>query len=459
MRILAVSVAPLFPDFVMGGSQRILVDVARALGIVGHDVRVLCTRRTENEGGFDLSPRVRVQADLPLRGTFPAQYQVAPYRLAQTARVLSEAAAWADRVYLHADAIYLRDALVGHRVVRSLHDFVYEEALLSALTLPAALTVVPSEYLKRCIDATLAMARVAPQPLRVVSNGVLVPRKRPAPAPPPGVRPKEPGDIVLLHPHRPDPSKGLADSLGVAAGLARRMPKSRIRLLAPGYPAGGDELDEAAVSREEARGLAQSLGADEILELHDWVPPDLMPSYLAFGDVTLCLGSFIESFGLTPLESAVAGTPAVCVQVGALRELQGVPGVSHIPPGDTAAATEAVIAALQSSFDADAVADTVGARFSHRNMVDGYIDAITHPPDAEPSQAPAGDPDHYALAPWCEVFGQRIYNDYESDYREFPALTDLLLNDGRIAILGSDSLEQVRIEFDDALDGGYLVGA
>ena len=82
MRVLAVSVAPLFPGFVMGGSQRVLMDVVTGLGEAGHEVRVLCTQLPENAGGFSPAPGVTVEPSLRLRGAFPAPYETAPHLLA-----------------------------------------------------------------------------------------------------------------------------------------------------------------------------------------------------------------------------------------------------------------------------------------------------------------------------------------------------------------------------------------
>ena len=118
MRILAVSVAPLFPDIVMGGSQRVLQDVATGLGEAGHEVELLCSLRPENSGGVSLGPDVRVEPPLELKGAFPARYETAPHRLKNTWRALARASGRADRVYLHADAVYMRAALADRPVIR-----------------------------------------------------------------------------------------------------------------------------------------------------------------------------------------------------------------------------------------------------------------------------------------------------------------------------------------------------
>ncbi|MEX0763471.1 MAG: glycosyltransferase family 4 protein [Dehalococcoidia bacterium] len=421
MRVLAVSVAPLFRDFVMGGSQRILTDVAVALGEAGHDVRVLCTRRPENEGGFSLGPKARVEPDLLLRGAFPSPYEVAPFMLSQTVVRLQEAAGWADRIYLHADAMFMRQVFGDAPLVRSLHDFVYEEALLSAFSLPAALTIVPSRYLEECIEASASASAGPTGPVRVVPNGIRRADNPVHPSPPQGVVPREPGDLVLLFPHRLDPRKGLIEALEITALLGSKRPDRRVRLLAPGYPAGAS-FDDSAASRDHVVAMARERGVESAVEVHGWVPHEQMASYYAFGDVTLCPGNFIEAFGLVPLESVAAGTPAICARVGAFRELEGFPGISHVAYGDVEAAADAVEAAIDGLLDEAVASAAIDERYSHRRMLDGYIEAITGPVATPEAALGSAGADGYVLAPWCHLEGDRIYNDYLYGYRDMPDL-------------------------------------
>ena len=177
MRIAVISIAPLFPNLVIGGSQKILADVAVGLKNNGHDIQIWCTGTDAHEGDFEIHGVV-VHPDLKLRGSFPATHQVSPIDLAHTASVLRKASDWANRVYLHADAVYLRHALGDTPIIRSIHDYVYEEALISTMSLQADATVVPSEYLKRCIEATGALSgRTSIEPVIAIPNGVHVPEQ------------------------------------------------------------------------------------------------------------------------------------------------------------------------------------------------------------------------------------------------------------------------------------------
>jgi glycosyltransferase involved in cell wall biosynthesis len=462
MRVLAVSVAPLFPGFVMGGSQRILMDVAAGLGRAGHEVRVLCTRLPENADGFSPAPGVTVEPVLRLRGAFPSPYETAPHLLAETWHALSGAAAWADRIYLHADAIYMRGALGGKPVVRSLHDFVYEEALVSAFSLPAALTIVPSEYLKRCIEASAGRVAATGE-IRVIPNGVQAPAWPVKPQPPAGVRPRGPSDVILLHPHRPQARKGIRESLLLAAELQKRLPDRRVRLLVPAYPA-GSALDEATDAVGAVRAMAAEVGAADLLELHEWLSPTAMPGYYAFGDVTLCIGNFIESFGLVPVESVAAGTPAICARVGAFRELEGLAGIRHVAPGDIGGAAAAAISFITRKPDMKTAAREITERFSKSRMAGACVSAITGPlPDApsgpqetaRSSGSVRGKPTHWRLAPWCYAEGDAIYHDYLCRFASFPRLTAALAEDrGAVSKPQPGELAE---EFEKAVRDGFLV--
>ena len=263
--------------------------------------------------------------------------------------MLRKASDWANRVYLHADAVYLRHALGDTPIIRSIHDYVYEEALISTMSLQADATVVPSEYLKRCIEATVALSgRTSIEPVIAIPNGVHVPESLPEPSLPYGVSTREESDLVLLFPHRPEPTKGVREAIQTAVKMQKLERDRNVRLLMPSYPANWN-LDEAADSSQEVKRLVAELGASDIVELHGWLNPADMAGYYAAGDVTLCVGSFVESFGLVPLESVANGTPAVCAMVGALRQFHDVDGISLVPYGRNELNAEAVLAVISKS--------------------------------------------------------------------------------------------------------------
>lgn len=431
MRIAAISVAPIFPDYVIGGSQKILVDVASGLRVRGHDIRIWCTGTGSHEGDFEIA-NVPVHPDLHLRGSFPATHQVSPAALAITADVLRRAADWGDRVYLHADAVYLRHAIEGADIIRSIHDFVYEEALVSTLTLPSDATIVPSEYLKRCVEAAVGISgRKSIERVVAIPNGVEVPETPPSPAFPDGIARRAENDLILLFPHRPEPTKGVREALLAAIEVQKLDPTRNVRLLIPAYPSGLN-LDDAAGSAQEIQDIADEIGADDIVELHGWLSPSEMPGYYAAGDVTLCLGSFVESFGLVPIESVANGTPTVCARVGALRQFENVDGVALVPFGSVKAAADAVLSFTSGISGSSVVTDQISSgrsqievAYSPESMISEYESVISRSlTGARAVGLVSGN--RLVLAPWCDVQDDGIYNDYDAVTQTYPQLIQAL---------------------------------
>tara|TARA_B100000809_G_scaffold208184_1_gene210779 strand:- start:130 stop:1521 length:1392 start_codon:yes stop_codon:yes gene_type:complete len=459
LRIAAISVAPLFHNSVFGGSQKILKDVVGGLDRLGHDVQLWCTRTGKHTCQFEVNG-VPVHPELRLRGTFPATHQVSPIDLANTAKVLSDAVTWAQRVYLHADAIYMRHALDGCEIVRSIHDFTYEEALLSALTLPADLTIVPSDYLKRCIETTIAISgRKTIEPIVTVPNGIQVPDTIPAPRLPQELRAPEDNDLILLFPHRPVLNKGVSEAIQTAVEVQKLIPSRKVRLLMPAYPSDA-LLDDMADTVRQIQDLSRDFNAQGIVELHSWISPEEISSYYAAGDVTLCLGSFIESFGLTPIESVAHGTPAICARVGAFRNFTDIDGITLVTYGDIEAAAELVVKALNlSKASITAGKRQISAHYSFESMIEGYESAITEPLIGQRSIMLERDGD-LDLAPWCDLQEQFIFNDYSGETEFYPQLSQALnTGDNRVQVKPIDTSSELELEIQRAQTSGLLVPA
>ena len=427
MRIAAISVTPLFPDYVHGGSQKILADIATGLKTNGHDVEIWCPHLDGNVDDFEIG-NVIVHRTLKLRGTFPATHQVSPADLIETTQALRKAAEWANRVYLHADAIYLRQALEGKQIVRSIHDYMYEEALLSTLILPADITIVPSEYLKDCIEATVALSgRKTIEPIIVIPNGVHVPETLPQPQLPDDILPREENDLILLYPHRPEPTKGVCEAIQTAAMIQNLDHSRNVRLLMPSS-AWDKDMDESTISADEIRRTAEVYGASDIVETHEWLSAAEMPGYYAAGDVTLCVGSFVEAFGLVPVESIANGTPAVCASVGALRQFSAISGISLVTHGDIPATANAVLSAVANSDSADLTESErfwIATGYSEAKMVSKFEDVMTHTiPEKRKIKVAPGN--QLKLAPWCYVEGEAIFDDYIAGWSDYPELVAAL---------------------------------
>ncbi|HJM53849.1 MAG TPA: glycosyltransferase family 4 protein [Dehalococcoidia bacterium] len=412
-RVAVVSIAPILPGAVHGGSQRILDGVLRGLAEAGAHVRVVCSWRPENDGGFDLAPGVRVEPLLRLSGYFPDPWEVPPHQILQSAESVAPVFEWAESVYLHADTFYLRKLIPeGRRVVRSFHDFHYETALVSAFGFDADLTIVPSDYLKRCIDATVGAYRGAStEPVVVIPNGIDLEAYRSRPGVTPGgVRERRERDLVFLWPHRPDPRKGIADAVAIAARSARALPARNIRLLVPQHVDAASSA-ETCEFYDDAIRLATAEGVLGSLEFTPWWSGEETPDAYSFADVTLCPGNFIESFGLVAYESLACGTPIVAARVGALRDLPGHPDVHTFAYADADEATKATLIAAGGMTDPDGIRALLSEYFSFEKMQRAYVAAITgEMPEATRSASPTDD--RFSLAPWCTVSGSDVYNDY-----------------------------------------------
>ncbi len=330
---------------------------------------------------------------------------------------MKSASRWAERIYLHGDAIYVRSALLGKPIIRCLQDFIYEESLLSAFTLRADLTIVPSEYLRDCIRLT---ARPN-EPVLTIHNSVSVPDVLPDSNPPKGIASKQPIDLVMFFPHRPDPRKGLADALRIAECTAYIMPHRRIRLVVAHFPTHLN-LDGENMERTNVSMLARELAPSVLVETYDWLPEDALRSCYAFADITLCPGSFIESFGIIPLESIACGTPVIAAKVGGMREFRSIYGIRLFPHGTVREAAEAVPSVI-SDYDPHKGRAIVNSSYNHEEMLESYINAITGPlgdslPSADERVSREKREDCMRLAPWCYTEGGRLWDDYASCWRE-----------------------------------------
>lgn len=450
-RIVITSIAPLFPDAVYGGSQAILSRVAIGLAEAGAEVDLICSARPENSGGFELAPGVRVRPLLRLTGAFPDPYEVPPADLAATARDIAPFLKAAELVYLHADIFHFRDLIPASTpIVRSFHDFHYETALVSAFAYSADLTIVPSPYVADCIRATVGASGLRElEPVRVIPNGIDTDRFTPdGPSDVEGLHPRVQGDpdgLVLLYPHRPDERKGIFEALAVLQRLEESFAAAgegrRVRLIIPRH-LDAVNLPFMAEQYAEIDARAHEMGFTCNVEYVPWVAQEQMPNFYRYGDVTLCLGNIIESFGLTPYESIACGTPAVAVNVGGYRELpdlKTLPSLRRIDYGDHESAV-AAIRELAEKPPRSAAPPALPARFSESRMVNAYVETLLSDPPAprsrEQSPRPNGAPDtpdvrrdgRLMLAPWCYAERAAIYDDYAYGRRQLPSLAEFFLS-------------------------------
>ena len=430
MKLLVVSIAPIYKDHVQGGSQKILVDVLRHVSR-SHEVRLFCTSREDNCRKFTLAKNLTVHPFLRFRPHFPFPYMTNPRHLKEIISLLCREALWADCVYIHADGFFFKHflRLLGKPLITSLHDYVYPISITSSFLAEMDKVIVPSQYVKDCIAHSVGglfhgyMDRVV-----VVENGVDS-----------GLMSRDSGnrdvirkklglkktDFAMLFPHRPEDVKGVFEAIELLASLRRSALPAKLLFLKHFDVKTNSDLRgiyagiEAAVAK---KGLKDSV------IFHDWILSGNMRGIYSASDVTLNLGQFIESFGLVPIESALCETPVIAASVGCLRDnLAGLPGIFLTDYGDIRAAHGACENIYSSPPEMRATREHMRKQFSFKDMLAGYCDEFektrVEKPlsiDMESVVACLKDEKFYRLAPWCCVSKAGIYDDYAGQVRPVP---------------------------------------
>jgi len=410
MRIAIFSLAPLYEKSIMGGSQKILHELSASLGGYGHKVKVWCSAIEHNQKKFSIGSS-EIYPNLLFRGKFPSPYQISPINLIKTFKVIREASDWADKIYLHADGIYLRDSFSGKKIIRSFHDFIYDESIISALSLSAQSTIVPSDYLKHCIEATLVLSKKnIIEPIFTVPNGISFDEKPRYSV----IKNNNLREVNLLFPHRPQIAKGVLEAIKISVKLQSKIGKNKVNLMMP-YFSNSANNDDTSLSFEQIVNIAKNEKADNIIKLHQWVPYQNMNRFYSLANVTICPGNFVESFGLVPLESVANNTPAVCSLVGGFRNYTDIPAIKLFPFGDIDRAVDNILNCLEiSSDDIIKSKDLISHMYSYKNMIYGYEKIITSN-NVIQQKIIMKNKYNLRLAPWCYIDNDYIYNDYKSE--------------------------------------------
>ena len=135
MKILALSLGPIFKDYVHGGSQKILREVVTHLGRKGHKIEVYCTQRNDNYEPFSLGENVTVFPTLRFKQTFPLPYKTSPHNIAGAIKVIMERSKQSDVIYVHDSGINFPFLYKHVPTVFSMRDFLYQETISSLLVL------------------------------------------------------------------------------------------------------------------------------------------------------------------------------------------------------------------------------------------------------------------------------------------------------------------------------------
>ncbi len=416
----------------MGGAPKHLQSIAIHLGTLGHQVTVLCTGRIDSNQPFKWHANVDVLPILNFHQPFPQPYAAPAYDLAAVVQDVGEYLARADRFYMHDGEFLFPYAHQDVPTIVSLRDNVYPETLLGGFLFQGDSLILISEYQRQYFLHTAG--RFFPQMAEraiVIHNGVDWDHFKPSP---PreilDIIPVQPGAYpIVLHPHRPEESKGIRQTIAVADLLVHQHGISDLRVLVPKWL----DLNLSAELRAFYADLQSDIdrrGLTNHFIFHDWIPQALMPQYYSLGSVTLALGSFVESFGNSVYESLGCGTPSIPVRISSHREILPENLIDKVDYGDTE--TPAQIASQIIREGRRTSPETLAYLHEHYNVQkqrDAYADAIlnaTRLGSLEYQLTPIGDDTRFILAPWCYRAQRGIYHDFRADYLQSPELVRLI---------------------------------
>ena len=434
MNILMFSITPLFPDHDMGGGQKHLRTIALHLAEQGHDVRLLCTHRDDTNAPFHWHERALVLPILRFKQPFPAPYDTPAYNIASIVQDVGEQMQWADRFYIHDGEFVFPYVYRDKPTVVGLRDNVYPETTQGAFHFEGDTLITISEYARQFFLQTVGrFFPELPSRMKVIRNSIDWEKFQPTKPHRilnlvPSIHPEL--HTIVLHPHRPEDSKGIWQTIEVADRLVKQYGFGNLRVLVPRWlnvaaDPGVQDLYARVEQALDERGLSQHF------VFHDWIPVDLLPEYYSLGQVTLALGCFVELFGNVPYESLGCGTPVIVARVSTHRELLPDSLIDKVDFGDhdTAAAIAAGILRGKRRTP-PATLDYLHANFSIEQQLNAYAETILNAQVAAPMHyrfTPIDDATRFALPIWCYRAGAKgIYHDYLVTYLRDAALESLL---------------------------------
>lgn len=463
MRITMFSINPLYPNVITGGASKHLRSVAIHLGELGHHVRVMCTRIEGSETRFLWHPNVEVLPALPFKQPFPQPYAISGHAMAQVVQAMGDALQDADRFYIHDGELLF--PFLNERVptVVSLRDNIYPETLHGGFLFRGHRLILISEYSRRFVLATVG--RFFPdlsERIVVIHNGIDWDTFRPTP--PRQILKMIPVDPaahkIVLHPHRPEESKGLLQTIAAADLLVHKYGHANLRVLAPKWLESQNTpelLDFYARVQSEIdrRGLTQNF------VFHDWVPTALMPEYYSLGHVTFSLGSFPETFGNSVYESLGCGTPTIAARVTTHRELLPPNLIDTVDYDDAHTAAAIADEILRTGRrTSQATLDYLHTHYSVQRQLNAYSDVILHAEHSAPLsyRHPVLDDDtRFHLAPWCVLTPRGVYHDFNATYADLGALGVLAAQPSGVSRKQAAHSGISPADFDRWFEAGYVV--
>lgn len=432
MRIVMFSINPIFPDVVTGGASKHLYHIACHLGELGHNVNILCAQAIRPQQPFTWAENVMVHPSLPFKIPFPQPYNISGADLALIVERVADTLQDADRFYIHDGEFFISDVYKHVPTIVSFRDNIYPESVLGSYIGKADEVICVSAYSADIIRHTAG--RFYPDlgnRIHQVNNGIDFDHFKPVDA---ATLAEElgvdPGDeYILLHPHRPEPGKGLPETIKVVDRLVHECGLVNLTVLIP-------EWIDSMVSAGETdfyngmMNLMEDLGVRDHFKFIPWLPNTRMPELYSLGDVTLCLGSIVEAFGNVAYESLACGTPSIVARVGVHRTLLSDDLIDKVHFGDIDDAVEKVMQILQNrSRVGEDVLNTLKAGMNFDQQIDAYADIIINCRKREPLdfRYPERYRDRaYSLSPWCYLDGNRIFHDFHGTFAVAEELAMLL---------------------------------
>lgn len=435
MRILVFSLGVVFQSKVLGGSQKVLRDIAVGLGRKGYSVTILCPYREDNCESFVLGENAVVKPILPLRGAFPLPYGVSPFALTEVCRIVGEEILHADLFYCHDGGLNIEFLKNRIPTVISLRDFCYAETLLGALNFNEEHIIVNSMHTYLCLHDSFRQVnpRISGK-VSIVYNGYCGETFKPSEISQEfydftGL-PKKTDMVVVGFPHRPDSTKGFVNALKVIRILKQRWGE-RIKLLIPQYMDKGlsDRTDETynVIQRN-----IEVMGLENNILTYEWIPYDKMPEYYSYCDLILCIGSFVEAFSNVSVESLLCGTPVIAANTSTYRTMPIKEYIHIVPYGDIEQTSREAEAILTQGSDCKlcGARDYILSNLTIDNMVDEFervfgeamasfrlrLDENSIGITSSGWTDTSATSQCVKLAAWCEYLDEKFFDDYTHRY-------------------------------------------
>ncbi|MEA4812084.1 MAG: glycosyltransferase family 4 protein [Anaerolineaceae bacterium] len=438
MKILCFSINPIFPEAVSGGASKHLMNITRHLASKGHLVRIICPEIPKQNNRFYLNDKLEIWPVLPFHQPFPEPYAVAPLSLAWIVEEVNRHLAWADRFYIHDGELLLPHLHTKVPTILSFRDNYYPESILSTFINQGDEVICVSPYSANIVKASAGRVLEGfEERIHMVLNGIDAKIFRPIPKAKNKLLSRLPFDAsqhqILLHPHRPDPKKGLGEAVEVLKYLISQKGMKSLKLVAPRWHESMSGSFEDAFFKSVEKYIQEN-SLSENIHFIDWLTQAEMPSFYSLGATTLCLGNIPEAFGNVAYESLACGTPSLVSRAGVHRSLLPDKLISKVDYGDVPSAAESVFSILQTKKRVpDADRRQIVSYFDLGTQLEAYEAIITCAAKRPPVQGrfcPVSvENSEFRLAPWCYRTDKAIYHDYLGKFlieQDFAGIDQLL---------------------------------